>query len=121
MRKRYFRPYIYLPSYKWGVASRDWKYVGAAVVAAFLIPLILGIRIAGFPVSFPLSVLTLLGLVAFFNYVRTNRRQMWFEHELISLRREITGKTQNLLRTTNQENRQLTNWMTDYTPEKTKF
>ncbi len=82
MRPRPVRSKIYLPVVRFFVVSSDWKFVLAATLIGYLIPLLLKLRIGMVPLWLITGLGTLFGSILFFYFIRIGRRPYWFQHSL---------------------------------------
>jgi hypothetical protein len=84
-RIRHLRPYIYQPVMWAGVSINDWPVIGAATVLGYVIPYLLDITLFYLPVPL-LSAATIFVVgVAFFNWARQGRPQLWLQHNLLAV------------------------------------
>ncbi len=82
MRARPVRSKIYLPVVRFFVVSSDWKFVLAATLVGYLVPFFLHLKVWVIPMWLLTGVGSLIGSIAFFNYIRIGRRPFWFQHTL---------------------------------------
>ena len=86
MKLRPFRPNIYLPVVRFGVADGDWLSVLLISCASYLAPVPFGITVLYVPLQMWTWLLATAGSIAFFNYIRIGRRPSWLPHKLKSIR-----------------------------------
>jgi hypothetical protein len=85
MRTRPYRPNIYLPVVRFGVADKDWFSVLLISCAGYLAPVPFGITILYVPLQMWTWLLATAGSIAFFNYIRIGRKPYWLQHKLKGL------------------------------------
>src|SRR5215471_10784772 len=82
MRHRSIRPNIYLPVARFGVLISDWKFIFAAMLASYLTPFLLDLKLWGVPLELWTGLGAAALSIAFFNYARIGRRPFWLQHRL---------------------------------------
>lgn len=95
-KTRIIRPLFHQSAVIFGVRLSDWKFIGGAAVAAFLLSLIFKLQIRGFHLALPSAVFVFLGGAAFFNWVRLKRRPLWLEHTVAYQFRRFLRRTENI-------------------------
>lgn len=85
MRPRPIRSQIYLPVRRFGVVDTDWKFVIFFTMLCYTIPFLLDMRIMNFPLEIWSTIIGLIAIVAFFNFIRIGRRPFWLQHQLKAL------------------------------------
>lgn len=85
MRARPVRSRIYLPVKRLGVNIDDWKYVAGLTLIAYAGAFFLNLQPYHVPLEYITGFSTLVGSIAFFNWVRVGRRPGWLYYRLRGL------------------------------------
>ena len=87
LRNRPIRARIYQQITRFGVPVEDWKYILGAAVAAWAIPMVLKMTVAGIPLFLLAGPGALFVSYTFFFCAHVGKRPMWLRHQFQSLLR----------------------------------
>ncbi len=85
MRKRPIRARIYQPVMRFGVVASDWKYIIAASLVCYALPMVMKINLGGVPLFLISGPGAMFLTYVFFYWMRVGRRPLWLQHQLRSL------------------------------------
>ncbi len=85
MRKRPIRARIYQPVTRFGVVASDWKYIIAASLVCYALPMVMKISLGGVPLFLIAGPGAMFLTYVFFYWMRVGRRSLWLRHQLGSL------------------------------------